>query len=550
MFAHVVLMILGWVFVLPTALMLSVARSRYHMPAQIVFHIFNGLGVFTGFVYNHSTPDLYENNSHHPIGWVVTSFTIAWTLASLFVAYGEFKSKRAAAGSHPMSAGNMAQHNRYQPYVDSPVPRYSRDSGHGTERNSASLFGSRQNSTDFINQHKPEGPEEDVEDEDGGHQERHGLLGSGRVDRFIARNVGRFATPRASKVVRASQVVIEKVLLLLGFLALVTGFVVYGGVFHAREVFSGLAHFIKGGIFFWYGLLTLGRWMGAFGEFGWAWNVRPQQPLVARWKTRIPSAEFVESFVIWLYGASNVFMEHLNRWGQEWSPQDFEHVSITVLFFGGGLLGMLVEARWVRNALNTNVDAQKRSAVGEAAVEVASSRFAGRASGAADGAPTDDPHDHQQRQHHLWTPPPTATTSLNPLPALVILLLGTMMSAHHQASMVSTMMHAQWGTLFTGFALARAATYLVLYLAPPASHYPSRPPSELVAAFCLTAGGLMFMLSARDTVAAIEGNGLDAMAVFTVTMGLAGVVLAWTVVVFCVKGWAVRKEAAAEGRPL
>jgi len=34
-------------------------------------------------------------------------------------------------------------------------------------------------------------------------------------------------------------------------------------------VFNGLAHFIKGGIFFMYGLLTLGRWLGAFSDLGW-----------------------------------------------------------------------------------------------------------------------------------------------------------------------------------------------------------------------------------------------------------------------------------------
>ena len=62
---------------MPASLMLSIARSRYHLPAQVIFHILNGLGMFTGFVYNHSTPDLYKNNAHHPIGWVVTSFTIA-----------------------------------------------------------------------------------------------------------------------------------------------------------------------------------------------------------------------------------------------------------------------------------------------------------------------------------------------------------------------------------------------------------------------------------------------------------------------------------------
>ena len=109
----------------------------------------------------------------------------------------------------------------------------------------------------------------------------------------------------------------------------------------ANNVFTGLAHFIKGGIFFWYGLLTLGRWMGCFADLGWAWNLRPSRSQVSQWKSRIPSAEFTESFVIFLYGSSNVFLEHLAAWGEEWTAQDLEHVSITIMFFGGGLVSGL-----------------------------------------------------------------------------------------------------------------------------------------------------------------------------------------------------------------
>lgn len=35
------------------------------------------------------------------------------------------------------------------------------------------------------------------------------------------------------------------------------------------EIFSGLAHFIKGSVFFWFGIVSLGRWAGCFAEIGW-----------------------------------------------------------------------------------------------------------------------------------------------------------------------------------------------------------------------------------------------------------------------------------------
>jgi len=80
--------------------------------------------------------------------------------------------------------------------------------------------------------------------------------------------------------------------------------------------------------------------MGCFAELGWAWNMRPPATVVGLRKASVPSAEFVESFVIFLYGSTNVFLEHLAGWGQAWSAQDLEHVSISIMFFGGGLVGL------------------------------------------------------------------------------------------------------------------------------------------------------------------------------------------------------------------
>ena len=51
------------------------------------------------------------------------------------------------------------------------------------------------------------------------------------------------------------------------------------------------------------------------------------------------SFETIECSLILLYGVSNLFLEHLTAWGEAWSPMDFEHVSISLLFIGGGLVG-------------------------------------------------------------------------------------------------------------------------------------------------------------------------------------------------------------------
>ncbi len=63
--------------------------------------------------------------------------------------------------------------------------------------------------------------------------------------------------------------------------------------------------------------------------------MRPKSPPGQKWR---PSAEFVESALIFTYGSTNIFLEHLNNWGSDYTAEDLEHISITVLFLGGGLV--------------------------------------------------------------------------------------------------------------------------------------------------------------------------------------------------------------------
>ena len=82
--------------------------------------------------------------------------------------------------------------------------------------------------------------------------------------------------------------------------------------------------------------------MGSFSDLGWSWNVKPPASIVGSRRAAVPSAEFVESFLIFVYGSTNVFLEHLGSNDGKWSAGDLEHVSISILFFGGGLVSMNV----------------------------------------------------------------------------------------------------------------------------------------------------------------------------------------------------------------
>ena len=139
---------------------------------------------------------------------------------------------------------------------------------------------------------------------------------------------------------------------------------------------------------------------------------------------------------------------------------------------------MLVESTRVRDLLNTSV------------VDVKSE------------------HPYSEEEGEQLHPPATYEFSLNPIPALVILLLGIMMSSHTQASMISSMIHKQWGNLLLGASFARGLTYVLMFLKPPKSILPSRPPTELLASFGLISGGIIFMASvSTDTLGLMVADG-------------------------------------------
>ncbi|KAL4777948.1 hypothetical protein BJX76DRAFT_363202, partial [Aspergillus varians] len=489
--AHIALMVSAWCFVLPTAVMLSISRSRLALPMQLLFLVLNAGGLFVGIVYNTQTPDLYVNNAHHKIGWIATLAIAVQIIMSIIFAYagrgekkGEYEEGHNAyerAQFLPVSAEDMAEAGESLSSSPMPFPagirheyRWSRDSGQGTERNTASLHTRDDSFCPSASDEYDDGfekPDEQTpgllaerEPEDEPDSESCGFMGNCILDRFLARRVPSLISGRALRALGFLYDVIDRLIVPFGFVALVSGGVVFGGIMRGREIFNGLAHFIKGGIFFWYGILTLGRVMGCWADLGWAWNVKPPRAIVG-WKSNIRSGEFTESAVIFSYGISNVFLEHLNGWGKAWTATDFEHVSIAILFLGGGLCGMLFESKRVKGWLNSTVLRSPEH------LEV---RGAGNSN---------------------WRVPDTQEVSLNPMPALVILLLGMMMGSHHQSSMVSSMVHKQWGNMLIGFALARGVTYVMMYLKPPTSYLPSRPPTEIVAAFCLMSGGLIFMLS-------------------------------------------------------
>ncbi|KAL3450206.1 hypothetical protein BJX65DRAFT_305660 [Aspergillus insuetus] len=497
--------------------MLSLARSRYTPFARLVFIATNTIGVLCGVAYKKNTPDLYPGSSHSAVGWVATGIAVA-QVSHLLV------------GSMTKLFNRLARRDGAQPgrYTLSPMREGSRGlQGHNDRPSGPGL--SRQASIDV-----EEAAHVLVEDRDRDTSpssrlyqgDAHGSGFTSGDDTYFeeldspqaqyhhpsaafSKMLSTSLLSRTRRAILLAYDLMDRAILVVGFVAFCTGLVTFWGIFKGHTVFNGVAHWIKGGVFFWLGIFNLGRWCGCFAEKGWAWNIRPGPSKTQLWL----SAEMVESSLIFIYGSTNIFLEHLSGWGKEWTPRDLEHLAITVLFIGGGLCGMLVEYIRVRG-------------LGEQKTRQTMQRMPGWSNGITD---EDNP------QNSIST-----GISMNPLPALVIFLVGGAMSSHEQMSMVSTMIHKQWGNLLGAAAAARLLTYIILHLKLPTSTSPSRPLTELLSSFCLVSGGILFMASSSDTVDAMIEYEIDVMALYTVTMGFTGILMAWIIGLLVLKEWASR----------
>lgn len=219
--------------------MFSIARSRFALATQFVFFIVNCLGVLFGTVYNVNTPDLYKNNAHHQLGWIVTWIMAAQILMSLLFTYSRHGKQHTPISDEraaflPLTVDNMDQHD-IRPYADY---RWSGDSGQGTEHSS------RYNSRD-ISPTDPERrgtyddfekPEPDSDDDD--HDEatvprpsttrwpRLGLVGE-----YLHMKMPTSLPDRALCALELLYDTIDKSILILGFVTITSGGVTYVGIF-------------------------------------------------------------------------------------------------------------------------------------------------------------------------------------------------------------------------------------------------------------------------------------------------------------------------------
>lgn len=214
--------------------MLSLARSRFSLPMQFMFLLLNALGLLFGAIYDKSTPDLYPNNAHQRIGWLLVCIVCAQTCMALLQAYtgrpGEARCVDERAAFIPISTHALEEHRRIHDIGSAEDYRFSNDSGHGTERNTESLRSHSISSDEEVHENRVTNIDLGYDAYNNTSEER-GILQSNSLDKFFVKRLPLLISSRTLCVLKTVYKVVNRVLLILGFIALTTGIVTYGGIF-------------------------------------------------------------------------------------------------------------------------------------------------------------------------------------------------------------------------------------------------------------------------------------------------------------------------------
>lgn len=216
--------------------MLSIARSRYTLAAQFLFLFTNAIGVLVGVSYNTNTPDLYPNNAHHKLGWLVSWIVGAQIFVGLVgrIAGMINSSSRSGQGRGqeeqsfmPVSTEAMAEHHRMH-HLASPY-RPSNDSVTDSERNPGSLRSAsmstmvgHESPMELSDRHTPYEDEEDLP------FKRAEMSDSPRS--FVAKLASKISD-RAWKVIMFGYGCVDRTILPLGYITLCTGLITYARFF-------------------------------------------------------------------------------------------------------------------------------------------------------------------------------------------------------------------------------------------------------------------------------------------------------------------------------
>lgn len=540
MLFHGLVMVANYMILLPIIIVLRNRRHRMTWILQTAFWALNLLGWSAGRAYRLGTPDLYPGSTHGKSGAALIILSAFVTATDIIPKALNLLSSQPTLGSSGPSqwarklrllvsrskpASFPLNDPEYIPIADS-VERHDSDLASSSTPVDQ---GDNEDEIDMLNsaiktraQHTPPisssttvWSKSDTYFTKTRRHVRHSLgsdhstLHDELPSTPVIPEPRRTIRQRLASIARNLVMILERSLVPYAWGQTLSGLVVYFGLGRTYYINGVLAHFIKGSIFWWYGILTFSRYLGAWRRWGWAWNSPPPSTTLAPW-----SAAFVESLVIFLYGFTQQFMERFGtKPGDPYSAKDIEHISIAVMFWAGGLVGMGIESPSVRKWLvgetgQRHARHRRKTSLSPILADPAEKKVESRAS--------------------------------NPLPAVVVGITGLAMSAHHQTYQFQVQIHALWGYLLLGFAICRSITCFLEWVRRPdgrTQRLPGMPPTELIGSVFLGAGGIAFICSDEEiTVWAMKTHRDDVMMFLNLSIAFTCVAYVWVTAVLLLAG--------------
>lgn len=233
---------------------LGVAQSSLHIPVQFAFLILTTIGVIFAILYNSATPDFYENNAHHKIGWV-----IVWMLVAQFASgmirgvaryvNGDIRSRDSADDPEDMFILGDCEDDDDDAEIK---PRGSLDSGNETgESTPRGGSTSTEPSAPYVARRSSENTLRDDHQQRLHHATSRPRNAEAKMEMYLAKklNSRRWmsrVSRRGLSVALTIHQLIGRPMFVLGFIQFCTGMVTVTGISKGNHVYNGLAHFIKG----------------------------------------------------------------------------------------------------------------------------------------------------------------------------------------------------------------------------------------------------------------------------------------------------------------
>ncbi|KAG7666120.1 uncharacterized protein J8A68_000376 [[Candida] subhashii] len=225
------------------------------------------------------------------------------------------------------------------------------------------------------------------------------------------------------------------------------------GFCYGKHTGQCIAHGIMGSAFIFYSFV-----LSLVLVIPWIRTHQLQNSPEAKYK----SQEFFDSTVMCAWGIVNTFTEH--RWGTEaWSMGDYQHTSMGIVWWAGGLLGMFL----ARNNKRTFI------------------------------------------------------------PALLLIFTGYSMSAHTQHLAISTKVHAMFGLALIGGGVSRIIEISFLLRDKACSETGSILSFQYFPPFCLALSGVLFMGATEEQLQLVHDLGSDHSAYILVVSSAAFMIYLW-----------------------